>query len=190
MVDDASLQRHLGCLYTQGVSTCFHAASRRTERRLSAVTCRVEPVVTHPAPPQTRTCAMHAYGSSSRVAAARAPSPGLPWSGLGSTTSLPGVLPAETLPDGACPPVGRVGLPSPPSLVLCAATTATSPSRGASRVARLPETLPASVVRGVPTRARDQEEAPDHARALGHPVPHSGPGIKETGGSPTFPRSP
>ena len=25
---------------------------------------RVEPVVTHPAPPQTRTCAMNAYGSS------------------------------------------------------------------------------------------------------------------------------
>ena len=32
--------------------------------------CRVEPMVTHPAPPQTRTCAIHAYGSSSRAAAA------------------------------------------------------------------------------------------------------------------------
>jgi hypothetical protein len=31
----------------------------------SAVTAfRVEPVVTHPAPPQTRTCAINAYGSS------------------------------------------------------------------------------------------------------------------------------
>ena len=28
-------------------------------------------MVTHPAPPQTRTCAIHAYGSSSRAAAAR-----------------------------------------------------------------------------------------------------------------------
>jgi len=31
---------------------------------------RVEPMVAHPAPPQTRTCAMHASGSSSRAAAA------------------------------------------------------------------------------------------------------------------------
>jgi hypothetical protein len=31
---------------------------------------RVEPVVTHPAPPQTRTCAMNAYGSSVTKASA------------------------------------------------------------------------------------------------------------------------
>jgi hypothetical protein len=29
--------------------------------------CRVEPMVTHPAPPQTRTCAMNAYGSSGKA---------------------------------------------------------------------------------------------------------------------------
>jgi len=69
---------------------------------------------------------------------------------LVSSKSLPCVLPADALPDGAFPPVGRLGLTSPPSLVLCAATTATSPSRGASLVARLPDTLPASVVRGFP----------------------------------------
>ncbi len=34
------------------------------QARLAAVACRVEPMVTHPAPPQTRTCAMNAYGSS------------------------------------------------------------------------------------------------------------------------------
>ena len=34
------------------------------ERRLLGVGFRVEPVVTHPAPPQTRTCAINAYGSS------------------------------------------------------------------------------------------------------------------------------
>jgi hypothetical protein len=33
-------------------------------RALLRVGFRVEPVVTHPAPPQTRTCAIHAYGSS------------------------------------------------------------------------------------------------------------------------------
>jgi hypothetical protein len=32
-------------------------------------------MVTHPAPPQTRTCAIHAYGSSSKAAAARARMP-------------------------------------------------------------------------------------------------------------------
>ena len=40
------------------------------DTRLLAVACRVEPMVTHPAPPQTRTCAMNAYGSSSRATAA------------------------------------------------------------------------------------------------------------------------
>src|SRR2546422_8259173 len=40
------------------------------QRTLEAVAFRVEPVVTQPAPPQTRTCAMHASGSSvARVAA-------------------------------------------------------------------------------------------------------------------------
>ena len=42
----------------------------RHARTLLAVSFRVEPVVTHPAPPQTRTCAMNAYGSSvTRVSA-------------------------------------------------------------------------------------------------------------------------
>jgi hypothetical protein len=40
------------------------AAAARNERRLLGVGFRVEPVVTQPAPPQTRTCAMNAYGSS------------------------------------------------------------------------------------------------------------------------------
>src|SRR5712691_12760398 len=77
-------------------------------------------------------------------------STGLPWSGLVSSKSLPCLPPADALPDSAFPPVGRLGLTSPPSTVLCAATTATSPSQGASLVARRPDTLPASVVRGVP----------------------------------------
>src|SRR5262249_32494078 len=46
------------------------------------------------------------------------------------------------------------------SSVLCAATTATSPSRGASLVARLPDTLPASVRWWSPLRARVLVEAP------------------------------
>ena len=44
-------------------------AEATQERRLEGVGCRVEPMVTHPAPPPTRTCAIHAYGSSSRASA-------------------------------------------------------------------------------------------------------------------------
>src|SRR5437879_890392 len=115
-------------------------------------------MVTHPAPPQTRTCAMHAYGSSSRAATALLQSPGVLWSGLVSSMSLPYVPPADALLDGAFPPVGRLGLTSPPSSVLCA-----SP---------IPCLLP--YVRGVPEGLVARAEAPGHARAFGHPVPHSG----------------
>jgi len=42
-----------------------------------------------------------------------------------------------------------------------------------------------------PSRARDHgESSQDPARAFGHPVPHSGYLVKETGGSPKFPSSP
>ena len=41
-----------------------------------------------------------------------------------------------------------------------------------------------------PKRARGQVEAPGHARAFGHPVPHSGTRVTETGGAPKFPSSP
>src|SRR5262245_56848116 len=93
------------------------------QRRLAAVACRVEPVLTHPAPPQTRTCAIHAYGSSNRATAALMQSTDLLWSGLVSSKSLPCLLPADALPDDAFPPVGRLGLTSPRSSVLCVATT-------------------------------------------------------------------
>ena len=61
---------------------------------------------------------------------------------------------------------------------------------GASLVARLPDTLPASMVRDVPYGLVTWSKRPVHARAFGHPVPHSGFCDKETGGSPKFPRSP
>ncbi len=45
-------------------------AGATQERRLLGVGFRVEPMVTQSAPPQTRTCAMNAYGSSvTRVSA-------------------------------------------------------------------------------------------------------------------------
>jgi len=77
-------------------------------------------------------------------------STGLPWSGLVISMSLPCLPPADALPDGAFPPVGRLGLTSPPSPVLCAATTAILPVSGSFTCRSFPDTLPASVVRGVP----------------------------------------
>ena len=160
------------------------------ERRLEAVACRVEPVVTHPAPPQTRTGAMHAYGSSGRAAAALMQSPGVPWSGLVRSQSLPCLRPADALPDGAFPPVGRLGLTSPLPSVLCAAPTATSPSRRAALVARRSDTWCASVRSGCPRRARSPGGSPRARQGFCSPGPPFRGWHKETGGAPTFPRSP
>ena len=78
------------------------------------------------------------------------------------------------MPGVAFPPVGPLGLSSPPSPVLCSAKTSTlSVSRRFTCRSR-PDTLPASVRSWYPLRARGLVEAPDHARAFGHPVPHSG----------------
>ena len=147
-------------------------------------------MVTHPAPPQTRTCAIHASGSSGRATATRLQSAGLLLSGLVSSMSLPCLPPADALPDGAFPPVGRLGLTSPLSSVLCAATTATSPSQGASLVARHPDTLPASMVCGVPEGLVTRGKLQATPGPLVTRSPHSGSVVKETDGSPTFPSSP
>src|SRR5438105_1293883 len=68
--------RHPYCVMTMNVPGCrtpaVSRASSRSEARAKAVGVgfRVEPVVAHPAPPQTRTCAINAYGSSgARVSA-------------------------------------------------------------------------------------------------------------------------
>ena len=78
-------------------------------------------------------------------------STGLPWSGLVSSMSLPCLLPADALLDGAFPPVGRLGLTSPPSPVLCAATTATLPLSGSFACRSFPDTLRAPMVCGIPS---------------------------------------
>src|SRR5437870_916837 len=57
--------------------------------------------------------------------------------------------------------------------------TGTAPSLSeASLVARLPDTLPAFRVRGVPHGLVTRGKPPGHARAFGHPVPHSGYGTR------------
>jgi hypothetical protein len=107
-----------------------------------------------------------------------------------SSMSLPCFRPADALPDGAFPPVGRLGLTSPPSLVLCAATTVTSPSRRASLVARRSDTLRASVRSWCPRRARDPGGSPMSRQGFWSPGPPFRVCHKETGGSPKFPSSP
>jgi hypothetical protein len=96
----------------------------------------------------------------------------------------------NALLDVAFPPVGRLGLTSPPSPVLCDATTATVPLSGRFACRSLPDTLRAPLVRGVPEGLVAWSKRPDSARAFGHPVPQSGHVVKETGGSPKFPSSP
>ena len=107
-----------------------------------------------------------------------------------SAKSLSCVGPLHALPDVAFPPVGRLGLTSPPSAVLCDATTATCPSRGPSLVARSPIPCLLLAVCALPAGLVGWSKRPNHARAFGHPVPQSGMVVKEPGGSPKFPSSP
>jgi hypothetical protein len=94
------------------------------------------------------------------------------------------------MPGVAFPPVGRVGLTSPPSQVLCAAKTASLSLSGRFACRSLPDTLPASVRLWCPLRARDRVEAPPSRQGLWSPGPLIREFGKETGGSPKFPSSP
>jgi len=107
-----------------------------------------------------------------------------------SSKSLPCLPPADALPDGAFPPVGRLGLTSPPSPVLCAATTATLPVSGSFTCRSFPDTLPASVVRGVPSRLVARRKLQGTPGPLVTRSPTPGMIVKETGGSPKFPSYP
>jgi hypothetical protein len=78
------------------------------------------------------------------------------------------------MPGVAFPPVGPVGLSSPPSQVLCSAKTAPCPSQDTSLVARVPIPCLFLCVRGVPLGLVAWSKPPDLARAFGHPVPQSG----------------
>jgi hypothetical protein len=157
---------------------------------LEAGSCRVEPMVTHPAPPQTCTCAITAYGSSSRASATHR-CPLAYWcQGWYAQRLSSSSHPWATRLDGAFPPVGRLGLTSPLAPGLCAATTAALSLSGAFACRSFPDTLRAPLVRGIPTGLAAGSKRPDRARAFGHPVPQAGHDVKETGGSPKFPSAP
>ena len=94
------------------------------------------------------------------------------------------------MPGVAFPPVGPLGLGSPPSPVLCAAKTTHCPSRVASLVARFPIPCLLHCVRVVPIGLVAWWKPPGHARAFGRPVPPIRELCSETGGSPKFPSYP
>src|SRR3989454_1076887 len=71
-------------------------------------------------------------------------------------------------------PVRRLGLASPPSPVLCAATTALLPLSESFACRSFPDTMRASAVRGIPYGLAAWWKPQDDARAFGHPVPSSG----------------
>jgi hypothetical protein len=94
------------------------------------------------------------------------------------------------MPGVAFPPVGPVGLSSPPSSVLCSAKTAILPFSGRFARRSLPDTWPASVCSWCPRGARAVVEASTPRQDLwspGVPIREYG---KETGGSPKFPSYP
>ena len=59
--------RHDYCSTNGRNSSTQVSAARGGIVQACKLLCRVEPMVTHPAPPQTRTCAIHAYGSSGKA---------------------------------------------------------------------------------------------------------------------------
>ena len=135
-------------------------------------------MVAHPAPPQTRTCAMHAYGASSRASAA-------PWCsprGSGDTMGARNVsrvcLPIARSARRRLPSRGSLGPHFPTFIGTIRRYDCPLSLSEASLVARLPDTLPASRVRSVPHGLVPRGKPPGHARAFGHPVPHSGYGTR------------
>ena len=94
------------------------------------------------------------------------------------------------MPGVAFPPVGPVGLGSPPSSVLCVAKTAILPVSGRFARRSLPDTLCASVRSCCPFRAYDLGEAPRPPQDFWSPGPPCRACDKETEGSPTFPSYP
>ncbi len=90
---------------------------------------------------------------------------------LVSAESLSCVCPLHALPDVAFPPVGRLGLTSPLSSVLCDATTATLSLSGCFACRSRPGTLRASVRLWCPLRARVPVEAPRTRQGLWSPGP-------------------
>jgi hypothetical protein len=95
------------------------------------------------------------------------------------------------MPGVAFPPVGPLGLGSPPSSVLCSAKTATLPISERFACRSRPDTLLAPVVRGLRFRLVTRWKPPGTTPGLlSQPAPQTGNFHKEAGGSPKFPSDP
>jgi hypothetical protein len=94
------------------------------------------------------------------------------------------------MPGIAFPPVGPVGLGSPPSSVLCFAKTTILSFSGCFARRSRPDTLPASGRSWCPRRARGLVEASGPRQGFWSPGPPLRVLCKETDGSPKFPSSP
>ena len=94
------------------------------------------------------------------------------------------------MPGFAFPPVGRLGVTSPLSTVLCSTKTAPLPVSGRFACRSLPDTLRASVRSWCPPRAHERVEAPRSCQGFWSPGPPVRQLRKETEGSPKFPSYP
>jgi len=90
---------------------------------------------------------------------------------LVSAESLSCVSPLHALPDVAFPPVGRLGLTSPPCSVLCDAATALLSLAGCVACRSRPDPLRAPGRLWSPVRARVRVEAPRTRQGLWSPGP-------------------
>ncbi len=147
-------------------------------------------MVTHPAPPQTRTWAMHAYGSSSRASAAPY---AVPW-GSGDTIGEHKVslvcLPTGTLCSTA-PSLPWVAWASLPHLHRYDAPLRLPPPRLGGFAWRSPARYLACFrVFVVSQKGSWSSGSPRPCQGLWSPGPPIRVWNKETGGSPTFPSSP
>src|SRR5439155_5385345 len=98
--------------------------------------------------------------------------------------------PHNVRPGVAFPPVGPVGLSSPPAQGLCSAKTASLPLSGPFAWRSRPDTLPVSVRASGPSQARHLVETPKPRQGLWSPGPPFRECDTETEGSPTFPSYP
>ena len=112
------------------------------------------------------------------------------WDGWGSHRLSRLAVPLRVRPGGAFPPGGRVGRTAPPARGLCAAQTATLPRSRHCACRSRPATVPASLRAWSPWRARGRVDAPRPRPGCWSPGPPCRDCDQETGGSPTFPRSP
>ena len=127
---------------------------------LRTTPCRVEPMVTHPAPPQTRTCAINAYGSSSRAAAAL---DAVQW-GSGDTIGERKVslvcLPIERSARRRLPSRGSLGPHFPTFTGTIRRYDCPLSLSGRFACRSLPDTFRASMVRGLPHGLGTSGKAP------------------------------